>query len=200
MTKMHDIFISHCKDDRKATAKIRDLLKAAKLDVYVDLDDPALCEITDHALADRLRERILHCRVLLFVLSAKAINSSWMPWELGLAHGAVGRILIWPLTKSATSAIAKQEYLTLYECVNPLDIESTIEKIKSIAVQARKSIFPPSVPEVARLAGEHSAELQKFAAPPEATGISVKESSKVSTAYSEGISGGSSTTKPDDDP
>lgn len=88
----HDVFLSHTRADREQAEQLAEQLRAAGLSVYLDVDDEALSRLHGRELAERLKNILSRSRLLLFVFSARSTESRWMPWELGLAHGVVGRV------------------------------------------------------------------------------------------------------------
>lgn len=102
----HDVFLSHTRADREQAEQLAEQLRAAGLSVYLDVDDEALSRLHGRELAERLKNILSRSRLLLFVFSARSTESRWMPWELGLAHGVVGRVLLWPLNAAAGRAAA----------------------------------------------------------------------------------------------
>ena len=182
MSQIRDIFVSHSHHDRNAVAALVARL-SPEFDIYVDLNDPMLVDAPSKRLAKRLLNEIQHCRVLLFVLSVKAIRSRWMPWELGLAHGRVGRILLWPLTPAALRALEKQQYLHLYDVVDASDPDKTL---RAVVKQARRELISDAMAEMARLAGAYAQELPKHVAPAELPGATAGASRAVSVQYTLG--------------
>lgn len=92
--------------------------------VYVDwIDDHQLDRShVSRATADRLRERMDHCRCLIYVDSEGADHSRWMPWELGYVDARHrSRVAILPIQSQETSnfpVYRGQEYLSLYPYVD----------------------------------------------------------------------------------
>lgn len=103
----HDVFLSHTRADREQAEQLAEQLRAAGLSVYLDVDDEALSRLHGRELAERLKNILSRSRLLLFVFSARSTESRWMPWELGLAHGVVGRVLLWPLNAAAWRMLSR---------------------------------------------------------------------------------------------
>ena len=138
---MFDIFVSHSHQDE---ARARDLVKRLEswgFSVYVDFADTSLSQLPDEDLADRLVASLRQCRLLVFAFSAVAAKSRWMPWELGLAHGVIGRAVLWPFNQRALRAKATQEYLHLYEALNP---DTARRRLEEILGEARAASVRPS--------------------------------------------------------
>ena len=141
MEPMHDIFISHSHRDEQPVRGLARRLREWGFDVYVDFDDATLKKPADRELAGRLKERIARCRILLFAFSSASANSKWMPWELGLAHGVVGRVVLWPLDDRAKWTPRTQEYLSLYDVLDP---ESAKESLEKLVADARGAAVAPA--------------------------------------------------------
>lgn len=147
----HDVFLSHTRADREQAEQLAEQLRAAGLSVYLDVDDEALSRLHGRELAERLKNILSRSRLLLFVFSARSTESRWMPWELGLAHGVVGRVLLWPLNAAAGRAAARQEYLKLYEQVNATH---PLEDVLAHVYSARDAAVAPAHEHAAAALGE----------------------------------------------
>jgi hypothetical protein len=112
-----DIFLSHSYEDAEVIAGVKALIEKDDLTVYVDwiVDSQADRSQVTAGTAGMLRQRMNHCRFLLYASSSTSPSSRWMPWELGyfdgLNHGNVG---VLPIVQSAGNAFNGQEYLSLY--------------------------------------------------------------------------------------
>ena len=147
----HDVFLSHTRADREQAEQLAEQLRTAGLSVYLDVDDEALSRLHGRELAERLKNILSRSRLLLFVFSARSTESRWMPWELGLAHGVVGRVLLWPLNAAAGRAAARQEYLKLYEQVNATH---PLEDVLARVYSARDAAVAPAHEHAAAALGE----------------------------------------------
>lgn len=147
----HDVFLSHTRADREQAEQLAEQLRTAGLSVYLDVDDEALSRLHGRELAERLKNILSRSRLLLFVFSARSTESRWMPWELGLAHGVVGRVLLWPLNAAAGRAAARQEYLKLYEQVNTAH---PLEDVLARVYSARDAAVAPAHEHAAAALGE----------------------------------------------
>ena len=58
------------------------------------------------------------CRALLYATSQNALDSRWMPWELGYFDGIKGKVVICPVSE-AGEGFTKAEYLQLYPRAEP---------------------------------------------------------------------------------
>ena len=124
-----DVFLSHSHKDESRARRLATTLEAWGYSVYVDVADELLTPSPGAELAERLISRLRRCRLFVFAFSKESASSRWMPWELGLAHGVIGRVVLWPLTKKATAALATQEYLRLYEVLDPATAQVRLDAL-----------------------------------------------------------------------
>jgi hypothetical protein len=117
----YDIFLSHAAADMQAVDGVRSLLIRADFRVYCDrYDDPMLDRShVSAATADRLKMRMRSCNAMVYVVTAQASVSKWMPWELGFFDGVRGKVLIYPVDEEALAAAKRQEYLSLFKILKP---------------------------------------------------------------------------------
>lgn len=185
MPILRDVFISHSHHDRKAVANLATRLKES-FEIYVDLDDPLLAETPSNEIASRLLTELERSRILLVVLSVKSMRSRWIPWELGLAHGRIGRILLWPLSQAAMRALRIQEYLNLYEVA---DAENPMTSLQEMVDAARRELVPDSTREALRIAGAHLADAHHFLPPSEIPVAATGAATDMSSNYTIGAFG-----------
>lgn len=116
----HDVFVSHSSKDTAQVRKLVKLWSSWGYEVFADFLDEKLLAASkndrvDADLSEHLRNVIRRSRVFVFIASRNSIDSGWMPWELGLAHGAVGRVHIYQLDDTDLTRISGREYLALYQ-------------------------------------------------------------------------------------
>ena len=129
-TKTFDIFLSHSSDDNEFVAGIKLILEDFGFTVYVDWNDPALNpnRVTPTTAA-KLRERMSHCRSLVYAYSGNAQNSRWMPWELGYFDGLKSSMVaVLPISRDASKSIQGSEYVGLYYEIDIETISNTNRK------------------------------------------------------------------------
>jgi hypothetical protein len=117
MSTYFDIFMSHSFKDAEIIAGIKVLIEETGLTVYVDWIEDAQLDRSQVSAetADILRQRMSHCRFLLYATSGESANSKWMPWELGYFDGLKnGKVGILPIVQSGDDPFDGQEYLGLY--------------------------------------------------------------------------------------
>lgn len=120
MLRQHHIFVSHSSADTPAVRRLVARWRQFGFDLFADFNDPTLVRAAkegrvDAAVTKHLLTAIRNCKIFVFVSSKKSIQSGWMPWELGLAHGAVGRVHIYRHDKAELSSLPGREYLSLYK-------------------------------------------------------------------------------------
>ncbi|HEY1914700.1 MAG TPA: hypothetical protein VGH27_03905 [Streptosporangiaceae bacterium] len=118
MDTFFDIFLSHSYEDARVIEGVKTLIETTeRLAVYVDwIQDAQMdrSQVTE-STAQLLRQRMGHCKFLLYVSSEASPNSKWMPWELGYFDGLKGgKVGILPLVRSEGERFHGQEYLRLY--------------------------------------------------------------------------------------
>lgn len=125
-TSHYDVFLSHSYQDADAIHGVRTIIESVGLTVYVDwIDDAALDrgKVTSKT-AQVLRERMKTSSCLVYVHSANAAHSVWMPWELGYFDAfKPNHVWILPLVSESDTEFKGQEYLGLYP---PLEKLSTL--------------------------------------------------------------------------
>lgn len=120
-TKKYDVFLSYNIADKEVIRGIYyALTKIQHLTVYLDsICDPDLNrDSTNKESAERIHNRLVHSRSLIYAQSSNAARSNWMPWELGVVDGNTnGKCMIMPVTSDAHPVTPRREYLLLYPYV-----------------------------------------------------------------------------------
>ena len=114
-TKGYDIFLSHSYDDSRIVKILKEMLEGAGWRVYVDwIEDNRLnrSRVTP-GTAGILRRQMNSCESLIYLTSQAAVNSLWMPWELGYMDAKTGRVAVAPILDEHED-FEGREYLGLY--------------------------------------------------------------------------------------
>jgi len=163
MKKAFEIFLSHSHADIRAARILADRWGPAGFGhaVYADFMDEALIAASrkgtmDVALSAHLRAMILRCRIFVFVASASSAGSGWMPWELGMAHGAIGRVHVYRLGSGWDRASERREYLRLYESTS-FGPGNARDYLAAVIARAKSEPTDPSQEEAAIRQGERIA-------------------------------------------
>ena len=119
MTAKFDVFLSYNIADLKVVKDIFYVLSKKGLKVYLDcvVDPDMKRSETDKQTAERLHNRLMNSKSLLYAQSPSAGHSNWMPWELGIVDGHTQSCFIMPVTKDAQQVTPRREYLALYPYV-----------------------------------------------------------------------------------
>lgn len=115
--KTYDIFLSHAFKDARVVKQIRDELTSKGYEVYVDwIEDKQLDRNkVSKASAIVLRNRMKNCRSLIYLTSASAEKSVWMPWELGYMDAKTSRVAVAPIfEEDDDESFEGREYLGIY--------------------------------------------------------------------------------------
>jgi hypothetical protein len=112
------VFLSHSHSDRPVVRGLIRYLDGLGISIYVDWNDSSMPRVTSRATAAMIKSRIRSCRLFMVLATRNALNSRWVPWEVGLADQMKG--------ESAVSVIAVAdpsgrfdgaEYMQLYQLV-----------------------------------------------------------------------------------
>jgi hypothetical protein len=123
-----DVFLSHAAADAELVDEAAQRLKDAGISVYVDrtedtqLDRSAVTRET----AAVLRRRMRACRILVLAVTKRSARSRWIPWELGYFDGHAGEVFVYPLDHDVRSYGTGQEYLDLYDRLEPESAATTL--------------------------------------------------------------------------
>lgn len=104
------IFISHQKQDSSAAKMIADYLIAAGVNVYFDEYDNTLDLTNPASVVAGIKDGLNHSTHLLVLLSQNALQSMWIPWEVGYAYDSKTII---SLTLKEISSYELPEYLQI---------------------------------------------------------------------------------------
>ena len=115
---MPTVFLSHSSNDKDELGSIIAFLKRYGAKVYIDKDDKELPPITNHKTAEILKERIEKIPKFVVYVTKNTKDSTWIPWELGIADGIrkFKNIALLPVAEYADDTEwFGQEYLGLYQ-------------------------------------------------------------------------------------
>ena len=117
VSKTYDIFLSHSTSDAELVSGLKLTLEDLGHTVYVDwIEDPNL--IRSHVTKETallLQGRMKQSKSLIYAFSENAVNSKWMPWELGYFDGLKGgKVAVLPISQNTKSDFVGTEYLGIY--------------------------------------------------------------------------------------
>jgi len=112
------LFISHSHHDKPLVNDVAEYLASFGVKVYLDWLDKDMPATTGRETAERLRAKIKSNEKFLLAASEHALDSVWVPWELGYADGIkserTNMIATLPITAVDTEKWAGNEYVGLY--------------------------------------------------------------------------------------
>lgn len=108
------VFLSHSHHDKDLVEGLVDYLAQQGVDVYVDWKDATLPSSPTRDTVNRIKQQIEQNDVFVLLATDRALNSKWVPWELGVADKAKGydRIAVVPVTRNGT--FQGNEYVQIY--------------------------------------------------------------------------------------
>jgi hypothetical protein len=83
-------------------------------------------------IAKKIRSKLRNCRCLIFILSGQALQSKWMPWELGFFDGRWGKPAIGVYVRDDRNAPPDPEFQTLYTPVNDHNLKQFLYENTSL--------------------------------------------------------------------
>lgn len=111
--KSYDIFLSHSSIDKNEILKLKVLLNAQNINIYVDWvnDRESLRrELTNVDTAQVIIERLKNSKCLLYIHTEASLFSKWTPWELGYFHALGKKICVY----TPNDTVEKPPYLDIY--------------------------------------------------------------------------------------
>lgn len=125
--KKYDIFLSHSSNDAALVAGLKLEIEDLGYSVYIDwIEDPLLNrQNVTKETASVLKGRMKQCKCLFYAFSENAVNSKWMPWELGYFDGINGNVAVLPIASKEKNSFSGTEYLGLYYYIVIEEIQNT---------------------------------------------------------------------------
>jgi hypothetical protein len=124
-SKRLTVFLSHSHSDLVAMGSdmievVKKLFGDLDIEVYIDAFDPDLPRVTSGDTANLLKTKIQSSEIFVLVATQNAVNSKWVPWELGFADSTkgLGKIAILPIADK-DGRWTGSEYLQIYHQIRP---------------------------------------------------------------------------------
>ncbi len=97
------LFLSHSHSDIDLVEQARLFFASQGAEVYVDWKDRSMPAITSPQTAQKIKDKIVKCKKFVLLATDRALDSRWVPWELGFADGRIhpANITVLPVTDSA---------------------------------------------------------------------------------------------------
>lgn len=80
------VFISHQRKDKAVAKAIADYIEKAGIDVYFDEYDTSINIYDPYSVVAAIKKGIQKSTHMLCILSNNAMESKWMPWEIGYGY------------------------------------------------------------------------------------------------------------------
>jgi hypothetical protein len=114
------VFLSHSHSDADLVEPFLLKLFEEGVVVYVDWKDPTMPSVTNPDTAKVLKDRIKQCGKFILLATNNALESRWVPWELGIAdlQNGMSNVAVLPIQDSGTSWKGN-EYIGIYSRVEP---------------------------------------------------------------------------------
>ncbi|MAQ95633.1 MAG: hypothetical protein CMM84_19165 [Rhodothermaceae bacterium] len=113
-TSYTSVFLSHSHHDRELVEGLVAKLARQGISVYVDWKDASLPSSPTRTTVETIKEQIATNDVFMLLASDRALESKWVPWELGVADKSKGyeRIVVVPVTRNGS--FRGSEYINVY--------------------------------------------------------------------------------------
>lgn len=112
------IFLSHSHLDHKVVKGLIRYLDGLGISIYVDWNDSSMPAVTNRVTASRLKQRIKACSLFMVLATRNALNSKWVPWEVGIADQIKGENAVSVIgVVDPSGKFPGSEYLQLYQLV-----------------------------------------------------------------------------------
>lgn len=97
-------------------------LTTQNLNIYIDWKDASMPPDVNRETANKIKDKIKSCDLFLILATMNALNSKWVPWEIGIADQckAPTSILIIPVAFD-NGHYEGNEYMQLYHHIEISD-------------------------------------------------------------------------------
>src|SRR4051812_15839850 len=79
------VFLSHSHKDREFVKGWIARLQREGVEIYVDWNDTALPSVTNRKTAEEIKRHIAQQQLFAVLATRNAMESKWVPWEIGVA-------------------------------------------------------------------------------------------------------------------
>lgn len=109
------IFLSHSHKDKELAKGLKNFLGNMGINLYIDWEDTDMPQPPNRETAATLKKRINTTDFFLVLCTENALQSRWVPWEIGIAdmQKSFNRILVAPVADNQ-GRFNGNEYLQLY--------------------------------------------------------------------------------------
>lgn len=104
------VFISHQRNDKAVAKKIADYIYKSGVDIYFDEYDRNIDRDNPQSVVNAIKAGIRRSTHMLCILSQNALQSKWMPWEIGYGYD---RLQVAGITVKEIAKDVLPEYLQI---------------------------------------------------------------------------------------
>ena len=104
------VFISHQRNDKEIAKTIANYIYRSGLDIYFDEYDMSIDRDDPQSVVNAIKNGIRRSTHMLCILSQNALQSKWMPWEIGYGYE---RLQVAGITVKEISKGVLPEYLQI---------------------------------------------------------------------------------------
>lgn len=122
LSNVKRIFLSHSHKDKELAHGLRNYLFTFGIELYIDWLDASMPEVTGIQTANKIKDRMRKCDIVLVLATNNAMKSRWVPWEIGFADSAKtpSRVIIVPVVDNYDT-FDGNEYCQLYSSIRISD-------------------------------------------------------------------------------
>lgn len=140
------VFISHQRNDKEVAKTIANYIYKSGLDIYFDEYDSSINRDDPRSVVNAIKNGIQKSTHMLCILSQNALQSKWMPWEIGYGYD---RLHVAGITVKEISKDVLPEYLQIVPVLRGTKslntyIANTMNRIEQSLINERK-IFSASM-------------------------------------------------------
>lgn len=104
------VFISHQRNDKSVAKEIANYIYKSGVDIYFDEYDRSINRDDPQSVVNAIKTGIRNSTHMLCILSQNALQSKWMPWEIGYGFD---RLQVAGITVKEISKSVLPEYLQI---------------------------------------------------------------------------------------
>ena len=121
-TALVSIFLSHSHRDREIVEGFINILAREGVSIYVDWQDHNMPRITSRNTAEEIKEIIYGLDLFMVLATRNAMQSRWVPWEIGIADCGKKQeeIVVVPVA-DPSGQFHGNEYLQIYQTIEIAD-------------------------------------------------------------------------------
>lgn len=134
------LFISHQRNDKQVAKEIANYIYKSGVDIYFDEYDWSINRDDPQSVVNAIKTGIRRSTHMLCILSQNALQSKWMPWEIGYGYD---RLQVAGITVKEISKAVLPEYLQIVPVIRGTKslnayIAKTIGRVEDSLISEQK--------------------------------------------------------------